>query len=108
MLTLRSMSGGPDIALDRPLVLVGRHPRCDARLDSDRVSRRHCLLTKDAHGIVVRDLGSTNGTWINGWRVACGWLQPGDEVSIAYTRYRLEEARGSEQSVPILGDRPEA
>ena len=107
MLTLRSLSGGPDITLDRPLVVVGRHPRCDARLDSDRVSRRHCVVTKDAHGVVVRDLGSTNGTWINGWRVACGWLKPGDEVSIAYTRYRLEEARGYEQSVPILGDRPE-
>ena len=108
MLTLRSVSGGPDITLDRPLVLVGRHPQCDARLDSVRVSRRHCVLTKDALGVVVRDLGSTNGTWINGWRVACGRLKPGDEVSIAYTRYRLEEARGYERSVSILGDRPEA
>jgi pSer/pThr/pTyr-binding forkhead associated (FHA) protein len=108
MLTLRSVSGGPDITLDRPLVLVGRHPQCDARLDSDRVSRRHCMLTKDAHGVVVRDLGSTNGTWINGWRVACGRLEPGDEVWIAHVRYRLEEAWGSEAGVWILGDRPEA
>jgi len=108
MPTLRSVSGGPDITLDRPLVLVGRHPQCDARLDSDRVSRRHCMLTKDAHGVVVRDLGSTNGTWINGWRVACGRLKPGDEVAIAHVRYRLEEAWGYEASVPSLGDRPEA
>jgi pSer/pThr/pTyr-binding forkhead associated (FHA) protein len=66
------------------------------------------VLTKDADEVVVRDLGSTNGTWINGGRVHCGRLKPGDEVSIAYNRYRLEEARGYEQSVPILGDRPEA
>jgi hypothetical protein len=66
------------------------------------------MLTKDAHGVVVRDLGSTNGTWINGWRVACGRLKPGDEVANAHVRYRLEEAQGSEAGVPILGDRPEA
>jgi pSer/pThr/pTyr-binding forkhead associated (FHA) protein len=40
--------------------------------------------------VVVRDLGSTNGTWINGLRVAEGRLRPGDELAIAGVRYRLE------------------
>ena len=92
MPTLRSVSGGPDIRVVHPLVLVGRHPRCDARLESDWVSLRHCILTQDGGEVVVRDLCSTNGTWINGWRVERRRLKPGDEMSIAHMRYRLEGA----------------
>jgi pSer/pThr/pTyr-binding forkhead associated (FHA) protein len=89
---LRAVCGGPDITLDRAMVLVGRHPQCDAWLDSPWVSLRHCILTEDASEVVVRDLGSTNGTRINGQRVAHGRLGPGDEISIAHFRYRLEGA----------------
>ena len=92
MPTLRAVFDGPDIALDRAMVMVGRHPQCDARLDSRRVSRRHCILTADCGDVEVRDLGSTNGTWINGQRVERGRLKPGDEMSIAHIRYRLEGA----------------
>ena len=74
------------------MVMVGRHPQCDARLDSLRVSRRHCILTEDGGEVVVRDLGSTNGTRINGQRVERGRLRPGDEIAIAHIRYRLEGA----------------
>jgi pSer/pThr/pTyr-binding forkhead associated (FHA) protein len=90
MPTLRSMSGGPDIAVNRPLVIVGRHARCDARLESSRVSRRHCVLTEASGDVVIRDLGSTNGTWVNGRRVQRERLKPGDEVSIAHICFRLE------------------
>jgi len=90
--TLRAACDGPGITLDRPMVLVGRHPQCDARLDSLWVSRRHCILTEDGGEVVVRDLGSTNGIRINGQRVERGRLRPGDEISIAHIRYRLEGA----------------
>ncbi len=92
MPTLRAVFDGPDITLDRALVMVGRHPQCDARLDSLWVSRRHCILTEDGGEVVVRDLGSTNGIRINGQRVERGRLRPGDEISIAHIRYRLEGA----------------
>jgi pSer/pThr/pTyr-binding forkhead associated (FHA) protein len=92
MPTLRSVSGGPDIAVNHPLVLVGRHPQCDARLDSGWVSRWHCVLADDRGEVVVRDLGSTNGTWINGRRVERGRLKAGDEMSVGHIRYRLEGA----------------
>jgi pSer/pThr/pTyr-binding forkhead associated (FHA) protein len=85
-----ALDDGPDITLDRPLVVVGRDPRCDARLGSLRVSRRHCCMTQADGEVVVRDLGSTNGTRINGERVEVGRLRPGDELSIAHYRYRLE------------------
>ena len=85
-----ALDNTPDITLDRALVVVGRDPRCDARLDSLRVSRQHCCMTEADGAVVVRDLGSTNGVWINGERVEFGQLRPGDELSIAHFRYRLE------------------
>jgi pSer/pThr/pTyr-binding forkhead associated (FHA) protein len=81
---------GPNIALDRAMVVVGRHPTCDTRLDSLRVSRRHCCMARENDQVVVRDLGSTNGIWINGMRVEIGTVRPGDELSIAHLRYRFE------------------
>lgn len=87
---LISLDGHADIPLDRLLVVVGRHRRCDSRIDSARVSRRHCCLALESEGVLVRDLGSTNGTWINGRRVEVGELLPGDELSIAHLRYALE------------------
>jgi pSer/pThr/pTyr-binding forkhead associated (FHA) protein len=87
---------GPDILVDRSPVLIGRHPRCDARIDSIRVSQRHCCLTEDDGAVLVRDLGSTNGIRINGRRVESGRLRPGDELSISVFRYRVGERRDDE------------
>ena len=87
---LVALTGEADIAVDRLLMLVGRHPHCDARLASSRVSRRHCCLTEVDGEVEVRDLGSTNGVFINGQRRVSGRLQPGDVLSIAHVHYRLE------------------
>jgi predicted component of type VI protein secretion system len=92
MPTLIAVSFGPDIALDRRTTLIGRHPVCGLLLDSLRVSRRHCIITAESDAVVVRDMGSTNGTWVNGRGVARSRLRPGDEVSIAHMRYYLADA----------------
>ena len=97
---LVALDEGADIPLDRTMVVVGRHPQCDARLDSLRVSRHHCCMTQDNGEIVVRDLGSTNGIRINGQRVEIGRLRPGDELSIAHIRYRFDT--GSNQDMTLL------
>jgi pSer/pThr/pTyr-binding forkhead associated (FHA) protein len=83
------LDGHADISLDRAVVVVGRHRWCDVRIASPQVSRRHCCLALDRDGVLVRDLGSTNGTLINGRRVEEGVLRPGDELSIAHCRYQL-------------------
>jgi predicted component of type VI protein secretion system len=88
---LVALTGEADIAVDRSLVLVGRHPLCDVRVRSSRVSRGHCCLTEVDGEVLVRDMGSSNGTLINGRRVEVGRLQPGDELTIAHVRYRLKE-----------------
>jgi pSer/pThr/pTyr-binding forkhead associated (FHA) protein len=76
------------------MVVVGRHPNCETQLESLRVSRHHCCITRENDQVVVRDLGSTNGIRINGRRVESGRLRPGDELSIAHFRYRLEGEEG--------------
>ena len=95
---LIALNDGPDIPLDRGPLLVGRHPHCDVRPRSIRVSRRHCCLTELDGVVIVRDLGSTNGTSINGQRVEAGRLRPGDELTIADLRFRLEEGRVAESN----------
>ena len=89
---------GPNIPMDRAVVVVGRHPNCDTRLDSLRVSRHHCCMTQEDGQVIVRDLDSANGIRINGQRVETGRLRPGDELSIAHIRYRLHGEPDSEQA----------
>src|SRR6476660_8894474 len=96
---LVALDEGPDITLDRTIVVVGRHPACDTRLDSLRVSRHHCCMTQEGGEVVVRDLGSTNGIRINGQRVEIGRLRPGDELSIAHIRYRLDNGQAQEKTL---------
>jgi pSer/pThr/pTyr-binding forkhead associated (FHA) protein len=96
---LVALDDGPDVTLDRTIVVVGRHPTCDTRLDSLRVSRHHCCMMQEGGEVVVRDLGSTNGIRINGQRVQIGRLRPGDELSIAHIRYRLEKGQGPERTI---------
>ena len=87
---LISLFGYPNITLGRVLTNVGRDREADARVDSSRVSRRHCCLVVDLRGIVVRDLKSTNGTFINGVRVVEGVLRDGEVLGVGHLRYRLE------------------
>ncbi|MFC1833342.1 adenylate/guanylate cyclase domain-containing protein [Thermodesulfobacteriota bacterium] len=49
--------------------VVGRHESCDLCLVDNMVSRDHCLITREGQRFVIKDLGSQNGTWVNGRRV---------------------------------------
>src|SRR3954454_19979962 len=86
---LLALTEGPNILLDKPILLLGRHQECDIQLASRKVSRRHCCIAQVQDYLVVRDLGSTNGIRINGVRVQEGKLRPGDELTIGNHRYQL-------------------
>ncbi len=86
---LVALNDGPSIWLDKPILLVGRHPECDVQIDSRKISRRHCCIAQVSDYLVIRDLGSTNGVRINGVRVVEGRLTPGDELTIGSHRYRV-------------------
>ncbi len=75
--------------LDKPILLIGRHPECDIQIDSRKISRRHCCIAQVSDYLIIRDLGSTNGVRINGDRVEEGRLDEGDEVTIGANRFRV-------------------
>ena len=80
---------GANILLDKPILLLGRHPECDIQIDSRKISRRHCCIAQVDDHLIVRDLGSTNGIRINGVRVQEGRLRPSDELTIGNVRYKV-------------------
>jgi pSer/pThr/pTyr-binding forkhead associated (FHA) protein len=92
---LLALTDGPNIPLDKPIVLLGRHQECDIQLASRKVSRRHCCIAQVHDYLVIRDLGSTNGIRINGVRVVEGSLKEGDELTIGNHRYQVQwQAQG--------------
>ena len=86
---LVALNDGPNILVDKPILLLGRHPECDIQIDSRKISRRHCCIAQVSDYLVVRDLGSTNGVRINGIRVTEGRLNAGDEVTLGNHRYQV-------------------
>jgi pSer/pThr/pTyr-binding forkhead associated (FHA) protein len=54
----------------REAVVIGRGPDCDVLIQDVKASRRHCKLTRSDEGFVLEDLGSKNGTYVNGARIS--------------------------------------
>jgi pSer/pThr/pTyr-binding forkhead associated (FHA) protein len=101
---LVALDGGTDIYIEGE-VLVGRDRDCDAWINSESISRRHCLLTEANGGVRVRDLDSTNGTWINSQQVRTGWLRPGDILEIAYFRFMVDDLRAERSNGALAPNR---
>ncbi|MDQ6837852.1 MAG: DUF3662 and FHA domain-containing protein [Actinomycetota bacterium] len=82
---------GREIAVgDRPVVM-GRMPGCEIFLADPNVSRRHAEVRPAGGGWAVADLGSTNGTKVNGVRISGSeGLRPGDEIRVGATSLRFE------------------
>jgi hypothetical protein len=83
----------PSLALPRAdgvRLVVGRAPNCDCVVPEDSVSRRHLELWRDGGRSFLRDLGSRNGTRLNGMRVSGRVeVRAGDRVSLGDATYRL-------------------
>jgi hypothetical protein len=62
--------------------VVGREGTCDVFVESNQVSRRHCLLQVTERGLLVKDLESTNGTFVNGIPMTDGYINDGDRLSL--------------------------
>ncbi|MBS0206382.1 MAG: FHA domain-containing protein [Planctomycetes bacterium] len=80
------------IPLEKAIVLIGRQADCDVSLTHSRkVSRKHCCIAQVNNSYVIRDLGSTNGVFVNGARVRKETgLALGDELAIGDVRFRLQ------------------
>ena len=71
---------------------VGRAPRADFVVDAPLVSRLHCRLTLGADGLLVEDLGSTNGTFVNGERVTTLVMRSGDALRVGRMEFAVRQA----------------
>ena len=82
---------GQVIRLDRKKFLIGREQDCQLRPNSELVSRHHCVFTVDDFSVRLRDLGSTNGTVLNGERIRKEVvLQPGDHVIVGSLEFEVK------------------
>ncbi len=93
---------GPTVPLQRPVLLVGRHPECDVRLDYPSVSRRHCCVALAYDRLLIRDLGSKHGVWVNGVKTEEARLQPGDEIALGHLLFRYEDPDAAPKVRPTL------
>jgi adenylate cyclase len=98
---LVSAKGGESYDLRSGTLVVGRGLGADIPLTDPTISRRHAELKRSNSGVVVRDLGSSNGTFINGSRVEAGAVAAGDTVTFGNVSFRLEEIASGEQ--PAIG-----
>ena len=89
--TLLPVGGGDPIPLVKTELTIGRRPSCDVRLDFENVSGKHAVLSLVNGLWHVRDLGSTNGTTVNGARLNTPRsLKPEDEVGFAGHLFTLD------------------
>jgi pSer/pThr/pTyr-binding forkhead associated (FHA) protein len=71
---------------------VGRSSESNIRLGDGLASRRHAQIDRQEPGFIVTDLGSTNGTFVNGQPVRRQLLRDGDELRMGETRLRFHRA----------------
>jgi hypothetical protein len=80
--------------------VIGRADGVDLCLDDISVSRRHALIAHLDGGWVITDLGSRNGTWLNGWRLpGPAPIGPGDRLDLGSCRFVVVDKSAADLSV---------
>ena len=97
IITLTTYEGDTQIGqhrFERATIHIGKLPRSDVRLDDENISRTHAVIevTRDGR-IELADLGSTNGTWLNGEKLDRTALSHNDQILLGNTRIVVEIAR---------------
>lgn len=82
LLVKRGPNAGSTFLIEGPSTSLGRNPGSDIFLDDVTVSRKHAEVRRQGHEFFVHDLGSLNGTYVNGERVDVTKLASGDEVQV--------------------------
>jgi pSer/pThr/pTyr-binding forkhead associated (FHA) protein len=106
LLVVHGRPQGKALLFPRGEFVFGRGVECHIRSNSDWVSRQHCLLRVGDDGVHLRDLGSRNGTLVNGARVQGERrLQSGDKLQVGALVFQLEVDDGvpsSSDTLPAL------
>ena len=98
LLCQNALASPREITIDRFPIELGRGVTVGVRIDDRWLSRRHCELSLGGERIVIRDLGSSHGTYVNGLRLtAAVALEDGDQLQIGLShflvQYQEERAR---------------
>lgn len=89
------LDGSPPISIVRDVTVVGRKEGlCDVIIDHSSISKLHCVIARTDGLLFFRDLGSTNGTKVNGQKVLRGALLPNDELAFAALKFRVHLGPG--------------
>ena len=86
------VSDGRTFAVGEHALVIGRSPDVDFVINDSNVSRRHAELWRTSEGVAIRDLQSTNGTYVNGHRISAVSLSPRDDITIGPLHMRIELA----------------
>jgi pSer/pThr/pTyr-binding forkhead associated (FHA) protein len=87
LVVYRGPNAGTRFPLDQEITTAGRHRRSDLFLDDVTVSRHHAEFHWDSGELRIVDVGSLNGTYVNGQRIDSAVLTDGDEIQMA--KFRL-------------------
>ena len=96
---------GKEIVLHKPLVTVGTLPENDLVLTDPTVSRSHAVVEEKAGGYVLRDLNSTNGTFLDGVRIREGYLAAGSLIRLGQTEMTFSPLEERIETVQSSADR---
>ena len=97
-----ALPDGTQVRLDRDL-RIGQSSKNDVTVRDPRISREHCAIELLGRRVILRDLDSTNGTFVNGTRVSSAELLPGALIALGTTRLHVFE-EGADAEDAILGE----
>ena len=90
----------------RGTTTIGRHSDCHICVNAEGVSRRHMQIDADATGLVIKDLDSSNGTYVNGEKIDSQELQVGDEIRIDNIRFLVQTPGMGDPTLDQDGKKP--
>src|SRR5689334_2824053 len=105
--TVIIMFGGQEqktVPLDKPKLVVGSEPTCEIHIDNLGISRQHCAFAARGEAFVVQDLGSSNGTFVNGRKITEHFLNDADEVVIGKYTLKFKNAAQAAQPAAAKAD----
>src|SRR5690242_4819571 len=92
---------------DRDMIKIGRLSTAHLCLDDEKASRIHSVLNVEGDGrLSIVDMGSVEGTYLNGRRINKGFVSFGDEIRIGATRILVEQGQQGADSVPTAPSAP--
>ena len=86
---MRGFYEGLEVPLDREWMVIGRGRTADLVIAEPTISRAHAAIGWDAEGFFMQDLGSTNGTKVNGQRSPLARLKDGDDLQLGRLQLRI-------------------